>query len=342
MKLAIIADDLTGALDSAGPFAARGMSTLALTHWRHLERGLALDPDILSVNMASREIAPSQARAQMREVLAALPADTRLFKKVDSRLKGPIAEELSAFEAQKFLVVPAIPEFGRLVEGGRVTGFGVDTPIAVGARLGAAADRSAIPDIATVDDMDGVVRAAGADTVIVGARGAASALAKVLTPAPARALSGCGRNLVLAIGSRDPITRAQIARFKAVFPDALHDEAPLGQSSRASDSPRADGPVLLQAVEGDGPADPHDVAHALARSLSRLYLAQCDGLLISGGATAETVLDDMGIGVLEVLGEIVEGLPVSMAGALKIISKSGGFGEAGTLVEVVRRFGGSG
>src|SRR3546814_1188368 len=83
--------------------------------------------------------------------LAAWPPGTVLFKKIDSRLKGHIEAELDVTPFRRALVVPAIAEFGRLVEAGHVTGFGVETPLFIAERLGRHADSAIIPDIRSAD-----------------------------------------------------------------------------------------------------------------------------------------------------------------------------------------------
>ncbi len=47
--LVIVADDLTGALDTAAPFAARGLRTEVVLKVAAVAEGLALLPDVLSI-----------------------------------------------------------------------------------------------------------------------------------------------------------------------------------------------------------------------------------------------------------------------------------------------------
>lgn len=337
LEIVIIADDLTGALDAAAPFAARGLKTVAVTQAQGVRQGLAAGAQVLSVNLGSREIASDEAHARMLDVLAALAGGAIIFKKVDSRLKGNVAEELAAFGARRFLVVPAITEFGRVVKDGAVQGFGVDRPIGITERLGAAAARSEIPDTVDGADMARAIAARHPEDVVVGARGAAVALAAEIAPGTERVVQGLGNALALVIGSRDPITMAQIDWLKMQRPDLVHDRAPGGRSLRTHSEGK--GPVLLQAVEGDFPSEEKHVASALGESFARLYRRRSDGVLISGGATAETVLERLGIGQLDVLGEILPGLPVSQGDGLTIISKSGGFGGPDAIVDVMERYG---
>ena len=112
--LAIVADDLTGALDAAAPFARIAGGVLAATGPDALGPALAAEPAVLAVSTRSREVSAATARDRVAQVLAALPVGTRIVKKIDSRLKGHVAAELSALEFRRMLVAPAIPDFGRI------------------------------------------------------------------------------------------------------------------------------------------------------------------------------------------------------------------------------------
>ena len=56
--LAIIADDLTGALDTAAPFAASPRGVAVASRPGALAAALAADADVVAVSTRSREIAP--------------------------------------------------------------------------------------------------------------------------------------------------------------------------------------------------------------------------------------------------------------------------------------------
>src|SRR5215217_1866341 len=103
LERAIIADDLTGALDAAAPFAMRGISTAVALNVEGLPQAIATGARVVGVSTDSREVAPEAAREAVARALAALPADTALFKKVDSRLKGNIEAELDAIPHRRSL-----------------------------------------------------------------------------------------------------------------------------------------------------------------------------------------------------------------------------------------------
>jgi uncharacterized protein YgbK (DUF1537 family) len=335
--LVILADDLTGALDTAAPFAARGMHVEVALSTDAVSEALSEAPAVLSINLASRETSKEAARRMTQAALAALPPDVRLFKKVDSRLKGHIEAELDAMSYRAALVAPAIPAFGRIVANGCVTGFGVDTPIAIAEKLGVHAARTTIPDIASQDEMRlWLARACdGEMDLLVGARGLAEALAeKMGGSAPAQAAEIPVGPGLFVIGSRDPITLAQI--------DALRDAAKPrylpAPNGRLADVHADDNALtLLQAVPGNSDMTSGEVSHALAESVCPELTDAASTLLLSGGATAEAVLKKMGIARFRLLGECLPGLGLAHAQGRCIIAKSGGFGQPDTLREIASR-----
>lgn len=122
----IVADDLTGAADSAIAFAKRGQATTV--GWG--DRKLAdSDGTVFSYDADSRGLAGPHAADRHRQVLARLFEPGRvLFKKIDSTLRGHIAAEIAAtIEAVRSrsgrafgILAPAFPATGRTTIGGRV------------------------------------------------------------------------------------------------------------------------------------------------------------------------------------------------------------------------------
>ena len=331
LHLAIIADDLTGALDAAAPFAGMDGGVAVATGPETLGAALAMSPGVVSVSTRSREVDAEEAGRRVARVLAALPESVRLFKKVDSRLKGNIASEVAVFGDRPLLVAPAIPEFGRIVRNGQLQGFGIDIPLSVRSRLGAAAERATVPDTATAEDMRHALRNANAGTVLVGARGLASAIAASLgiaSPPRPGLLPG---PICLAVGSTDPITLAQVGQLVGVA-DVVHVRAPAG---RVPDAPAGGtSPVTLLQIVGAPHGDQKEVSRSFATGAAP-WLAQSGTIILTGGATAEACLDALGTDVLRVTGEILPGLPLSVGGGRTIVTKSGGFGEADCLLRLV-------
>lgn len=321
LRLAVVADDLTGALDAGAPFADRGLRVRVATDPSTL--ALALDgAEVVAVSTRSREIAPAAARDAVGRLLAGLPPGVPLFKKVDSRLKGNIAAELSVFPEGPVLAVPALPEFGRVVRGGAVCGFGVTTPIPVAALLGRPAQ---VPDIETAGQMAKAIAGAGG-ALILGARGAAIALAEAMA-------NGTGKRpplalpMVIAVGSTDPITLAQVAALRDLSQLRVV-QAPDGQA----DVSPASGITLVQAVPGPGASGPQ-VAASMGATVA-LAARGAAALVLTGGATAEAVLDALKVRVLDLHGDLAPGLPLASGGAWQIVTKSGGFGDRDALLRL--------
>ncbi|KQT42777.1 hypothetical protein ASG47_17785 [Devosia sp. Leaf420] len=327
LERAIIADDLTGALDAAAPFAMRGISTAVALNVAALPQAIATGARIVSVSTDSREISPQAANAAVRDALAALPTGTPLFKKVDSRLKGNIEAELDAIPHQRSLVIPAIPAFGRLVKDGAIRGFGVPEPIIVADRLGRHALASVVPDIAEQVDIDQALNRAF--DLPIGARGLAEAMAKAMAPDAAEPRITFPKGpAYCVIGSTDPITLAQLDRLRAADQKISYIDAPNGHGAPLVGASKL---TIIQATPGTSPADGKAVATTLGKTLAALSPPPGSLLVLSGGATAQVILEQLGIAVLELLGEALPGLPNARAGDLTVITKSGGFGDPDTL-----------
>lgn len=334
--LLIFADDLTGALDAAAPFAGRGLATEVAIGLDGVRAALADAPAVLSVNLGCRDGKADEARRRTQELLALVPAGTILFKKIDSRLKGHIAAEMDAISYRHALVAPAIPDFDRVVVDGAVSGFGVEIAIPVYDRLGGHAGRCTVPDTRSKGDIREALAAAqaeGAD-LLVGARGLAEALAEAMTgqTVPEAAAVPAGKGLFV-IGSRDPITVEQIDVLGSAGPVSIV-EAPNGVVPSHADE--GAGLTLVQATQGAENLSPLAVSDRLAEGVVPHFTARAARLLLSGGATAEAVLRAMGISRLRLAGECLPGLGVGWSGDQCIIAKSGGFGQADTLKRIAK------
>jgi len=117
-KLALIADDLTGAADSGVQFAKRGFSTVLL-----VDRGSVGEAEVVIVDTESRADPPEIARAKVHAAASSLPPVELIYKKIDSTLRGNVGGELEAImEARRIeraVVAPAFPAAGRTTVGGQ-------------------------------------------------------------------------------------------------------------------------------------------------------------------------------------------------------------------------------
>jgi uncharacterized protein YgbK (DUF1537 family) len=284
----LVADDLTGACDSALPFLAGGPVRVCL--WPHLPPGgLACG----AVSTESREAGASTAYDRSRAAAGALDGGL-VFGKLDSLLRGwPAADLAGVLDAtrSRAIVAPALPGEGRTTAGGvqRWPGGEVD----LRELLRPLAGRVDIRDAATDADLDRIAEEAvrRGDRVVAGTAGLAGATARALglgPPPPARS-PGCARPAAV-VGSRAAAAQAAHARARGWDVRPFDAEAPI-----------------------------------------ELDLAGCDGLVLTGGATAAAVLVAAGARGLDLLGEALPRTPLARVvggrlDGLSVVLKAGAFG----------------
>lgn len=128
----IFADDLTGALDAAAPFAARGFRTLVSPN-EELPSG-ANFAEVISVNLGTRHMSPSEIVDRTDTAVRALDGlgVNILLNKVDSTLRGNPGIELFAalktVTGDHAVICSAYPQNGRTIENGVLLVNG--TPVA--------------------------------------------------------------------------------------------------------------------------------------------------------------------------------------------------------------------
>ncbi|MHB1004418.1 MAG: four-carbon acid sugar kinase family protein [Chloroflexota bacterium] len=128
--LAIIADDLTGAMDAGVQFAKRNLRTVVSLSDRLGEHG-AEGADVIVLNTNSRPDEPAVAAAKVRECGAHVRdlGVRRAYKKIDSTLRGNVGTELDAlmdaWGVDTTVLTPAFPAVGRTMVGGLLMVNGV-------------------------------------------------------------------------------------------------------------------------------------------------------------------------------------------------------------------------
>ncbi len=348
LDILVIADDLTGALDSAIAFA--GLFEVAVAHtvgqWPACLRDSAT---VAVVNTGTRHLPPDRAAAIVSEVTRQAMASGRvtsatyIFKKIDSRFQGqPVAEiEATALASGRTtgLIAPAIPAMGRIVRNGRLQGAAIAAPVAI-AEAARALSGFSVPDTGSDADLDRVlVQYLDMPGLLVGAAGLSKALARSLTakiPLRETPPLPSGRAFVV-IGSRDPATARQVAHLRAGRPDCRYIAAPDGQAITTI------GPAaltVLQATDGGTQASPDAVAAALSTSCNALWQNQpFDILIASGGDTAASIAAGLGLGLLRPFAECLPGVVASATdgpdGPICLITKSGSFGADDTLTWLI-------
>ena len=120
----IIADDLTGAADTAVQFSKQGIRTaLFLTTELDLRRVDAA-VKVVAVTTGSRHCSRSEAKKRVASVVkkALRKGCRRFYKKIDSTFRGNVGAELEALMeadgADRLMLVPAYPAAGRTTKAG--------------------------------------------------------------------------------------------------------------------------------------------------------------------------------------------------------------------------------
>ncbi|APO78511.1 hypothetical protein AM571_PC00774 (plasmid) [Rhizobium etli 8C-3] len=347
LKVAIIADDLTGALDTAAPFVEAGLAVAVAIDVEAAREAIARSADVVVINTASRALAEDAAAHRVRlaaeVLLSAEPAI--VMKKIDSRLKGNVAAESSAlvevFALKSILVAPAIPDQKRFTYRGCVVGRGVDSPIPVAELFANHSQIVAVADAEDDSDLDSIAGENDWRSVLaVGARGLGAALARRLGKAGghSQTFEPAIRTL-FAIGSRDPITAQQMDRLEASGALRMVADAPLGavESGEGFELP-----ALLRCSGGTAD-DAAAVAQRFAKGVkSVMDDTRPDMLMVGGGDTALAVFGELGMRILVPKGEIEAGVPwfdVTAADGrhLRSAVKSGGFGSCDSLLRLIVR-----
>lgn len=361
----ILADDLTGALDSAVRFC--GDAGPLPVMWR---TDAVSGGDGLALSAGTRALDPDAAALRAGRA-AQFVFDTRhlCFMKIDSLLRGHVAAELAAIlRGPRFdavVLAPAYPALGRVTREGRQylrvgagdcfeqTGPDLFAELAYrGIACFSSAERVRtasgpavwIADAGTQDDLQDIVETArGWDrrTLWCGTGGLAGALA--MRPEPAfqpRAgslLIVCGTNHDVALSQMSALARYDRNGVVACRPGAEVEAVDLINRRLAAGNWVALQPDLV-------PTTPEKAAPAIESMLSRLLprIDRPEAIFVMGGETLQACCRVLDANALTVHGSAETGIPVSiLSGGIwygtTVYSKSGAFGDATTVAALVRR-----
>ncbi len=124
IKLVIIADDLTGALDTGVQFSKKNMSTIVTTDLNFNFEDICKEADVVVVDTESRHIPAAEAKERVKSVLSKFnKKEIRFFyKKTDSTLRGNLGSEVEGFmeglNINEVSFIPAFPSGKRTVKDG--------------------------------------------------------------------------------------------------------------------------------------------------------------------------------------------------------------------------------
>ena len=383
-RVLIVADDLTGAMDSAGPFATAGVETWVVAAPMQCDPSSLRSASVVSVNTDSRHLPPARAEAKIRETVRHLGADEFqiIIKKVDSTLRGNVVVEtlalMDATGRRGAVVAPAFPAQGRTVSGGIVyvkgtplaqTGFARDAlsppPLAplhqvfAQARPGIqarsvpaadpfegdgtqvwVADSAADADLATLVD---TIRPRLGSLLVAGSAGLTQALARACfgSAGTAPGASHVKGTIVFAVGSRAAQSAEQVEALSAE-PDTQVMRMPNGHLL-STVIPAARNLVLKATADEAGrEGDAEQVAADMARhSIDAVRRTGAEALVATGGDTAVAILTASGNPALQVLGDLMPGIPyarICLDGSpLWLVTKAGGFGGRETFRELAHK-----
>ncbi|HET6182844.1 MAG TPA: four-carbon acid sugar kinase family protein [Acetobacteraceae bacterium] len=350
IRFRILADDLTGALDSAAQFAP--LAGAVPVFW-----GPPADlPWPAAVDAGTRELDSEEAAALTRFLVPVLEEADPAFKKLDSLLRGHPAAEIAAClsEFDHCIIATAFPAQGRITRDGRqfvaegaewrLVGPDLRSELAergVAARLRRpgepAPDGVSLWDAASESALDQVVaegRCLAGRVLWCGTAGLASALAgRVPVPAPALLPP-----ILALIGSDHHVSVAQLSAawsfVRRISRGDAEEAAPIARRL-ARDN------VAVAVVVPPGMGRP-EAGHHIAACLGRLlgWLDPPATLLVSGGETLRAVCRALGAARLDVDGQVAPGVPASvMRGGrwdgVRVVSKSGAFGDPGLLARLL-------
>ena len=355
-QIGILADDLTGALDAAAPFASRSEPVGVVWGTAETRGNFAIDSE-------SRQIPPAWAARRVAESLPRLAGCSVAFKKIDSLMRGNTMIELIACcAADRFasiVIAPAFPQQGRVMRGGRQfvnDGAGawrpVDADIATSlARAGCTPrvlGRGEPPkgagvficDSETDEDLRQVAASEPAQPILwCGTAGLARALRR-------SAEGDCRPSrgpVLIVVGSRHPVSLGQIARLRAdsdaviAVQDAQCIAGPLQEIGHRLATGR-DAALVFAAP----PLPAHAAAALYRAAFARLSALPAPGTLVAvGGDTLFRLCGALGASRLDAAGEWSPGIAVSRFadgawGGTDMISKSGAFGADDLLTQFLR------
>ncbi|CAA9379232.1 MAG: Permease of the drug/metabolite transporter (DMT) superfamily [uncultured Propionibacteriaceae bacterium] len=375
----LVADDLTGANDSAVQFTLAGWDTWLIRHLTELDKLVppAGCSRLAAVTTASRACTDEEAARRTAAAVEALAAAgvERLFLKIDSTVRGAIAGQvtgsLAAWGAVHpdavVVICPAFPDHGRTVSGGEVLVAGVPvadsvaatdpvTPVSVSALdqlvpdsvLLSAVDsisdqhvgRRFVVDARTNEDLASIasiIDHLGPGGIAVGSAGLAAAMAarwRVEEQPSARSQQRLVRRVLVAVSSPHPVAQSQVAKLLARVPDAIRVEAAAEQRR---------GPIGIGVISAPGrrtPAADWKLVALAGQVATELNRQPYDAIVLVGGDGALAILDLLGAMAVKITGQISSGIPRGivvggLADGLPIVTKSGGFGDARSLLDII-------
>jgi uncharacterized protein YgbK (DUF1537 family) len=315
-QVAILADDLTGALDAAAGFASSTSPVQAVWASRDIRDGVGF-----SIDSETRDVPASEAEAKVADLLPRLLAGGIRYKKIDSLLRGNTVAEIAVCGTNRafgsLVIAPAFPAQNRITRGGRQYARLSGRWGRVGPSIGDELRTRAVPSRLL-------------------ARGLAGLRSPAILPPAASALA--------LIGSRHPMSVRQVRHLAEAFPEAVVTLDSLAGARAAVASLAA----RLQkhgraALAFELPVLARNAVNALLNTVFAAIVRAIDPpgrVIIGGGDTLMRLAAAAGAARLETVGEWRAGIPLSYFPngrwqGTAVLSKSGAFGDERTLTEAL-------
>lgn len=373
MRIAVIADDLTGALDTGVQFTQWGF-TAQLTDTP--EHSVA---EVTIVNTDTRNKTSEIAYHITYNVAEKLDQHDIIYKKIDSTLRGNPGPELQAIldatGETNAILTPAHPPTQRRVKGGHL--YIANRPITETDYIHEYRKKTSyIPEILDLEQIvhslktpenippkgitivdsetekDLLQIAAQRTRVMAGSAGLANALCQTLrNPPPVLTIIGSMRTETRTqaeqLQRRLGVAMISMDTIKALNQAPQHEtlrraKAALnhGQDIILTSTPSTD---IIEKTRQEAERlnmPPEELETKITSALAEMTEALLDytlsGIIITGGATARAITERLGIENIQILDEVQPGVPVLKLDRLTAVTKAGGFGQADTLIQATQ------
>ncbi|HBK09133.1 MAG TPA: Hrp-dependent type III effector protein [Acetobacteraceae bacterium] len=335
--LRLLADDLTGALDTAAEFVPLTGELPVIWH----DHGRLAPTESAALDSGTRECDPATAAGRVERLVGHLSGADIAFKKIDSLLRGPTLMEIAACLRSGIwrycALAPAFPYQGRFTRAGRqyagtepITGDLVAALRAIGLTAQSGPELKpgiTVFDAETDDDLRRIVttvRDCSEPVLWIGTGGLAQALAADQSP---RTRAPLARPILGLFGSDQPATAAQLVACEPHWLDIADDDfAPV--PARLNETG-----IVLVSFRLPPDTERMMAAARIAGAIQRLseHVRPPGTIVVAGGETLRSVCDAVGAESLLVTGRLVPGVPCSTIvggrwNGVTVVSKSGAFG----------------
>ncbi len=357
MRVLILADDLTGALDTAAQFPGKAVVLV--------DQDYRVEAEVVAVSSDSRYLSPPQAKKKVSAILESFPKPAHLYKKVDSTMRGNVGAELEAvkrYTGSRIPFTPAFPEQGRVIVDGNLlvdgvpledTQYAEDLPIRSSSIIELLKANSTLNpsfwedgwgdvlvfrDIRSREELRQAFRSIverGAEKVMGGSAGLAMELSRYIGLIEAEKPSSRSPILVVS-GSRNKTTIEQLEELSRHI--AVHEVGVKDLLGRVAEALKnGEDAAIASYLGGTLDYGKWRMLPSLVKSLTSFI----GGIILVGGETTRLILTTLSAKAVRIGGSIEEGVAAGwiIGGALDgkpIVTKAGGFGRRETLLKLLR------